>query len=252
MSSKDVQADEWSGADDSATVDDGLHFDLANCAVALARRFASGASLWAVAPEWAEHARHVAVEFVHPVIIGKRALPAVAIESPDPVAALRPIVAPGDIVVGIGDAGTTALWRLLQRAAAWGMTTVWIGAGTRPQPGSADHVVWADGSAAHAARHNGSVVRLYHVLWELTHLCLEHSAVVDASGDQREPQPCTTCADEGRTAEVLSLDGQSCASVRTATGIETVDTTAVAPLHIGDLVLVHAGTAIAVVPDEPR
>ena len=37
--------------------------------------------------EWPEHARHVAVEFVHPVIMGKRALPAVAVADDDPVAA---------------------------------------------------------------------------------------------------------------------------------------------------------------------
>ena len=62
---------------------------LARAAFDLARRFASGATMWCVAPEWPEHARHVAVEFVHPVIVGKRALPAVAIEGRDPVAALR-------------------------------------------------------------------------------------------------------------------------------------------------------------------
>jgi hydrogenase maturation factor len=33
--------------------------------------------------------------------------------------------------------------------------------------------------------------------------------------------------------------------------VETVDTTVVAPVHVGDLVLVHAGTAIAVVREEP-
>jgi hypothetical protein len=252
MSTKHVRADERSGADDSTSVDAGLHIDLATCALALARRFASGATLWAVAPAWPEHARHIAVEFVHPVIIGKRAVPAVAIESPDPVAALRPIVAPRDVLVVIGEASAAGIRRLLQRATAWGMTTVWIGVGPRPQPGSADHIVWSADSAADAARHDGSVVRLYHLLWELTHVCLEHSAAVDATAEEPDPTACTTCADEARPAEVLSLDGQGCASVRTQTGVETIDTTSVAPVSIGDLVLVHAGTAIAVVPDEPR
>jgi hypothetical protein len=153
--------------------------DLATCALALARRFQRGATLWAVAPAWAEHARHVAVEFVHPVIIGKRALPAVAVESPDPIAALRPSVAAGDILVLIGDAESAGMLPVLQEAAAWGMTTVWIGAGTRPQPGSADHVVWEEGTASGSARHDGSLVRLYHLLWELTHVCLEHSTPVE-------------------------------------------------------------------------
>ena len=48
--------------------------DLALAALALARRFAAGATMWCLAPAWPEHARHVAVEFVHPVIMGKRAL----------------------------------------------------------------------------------------------------------------------------------------------------------------------------------
>ena len=45
--------------------------DLAAAALALARRFAAGATLWCVAPAWPSHARHVAVEFVHPVIVGR-------------------------------------------------------------------------------------------------------------------------------------------------------------------------------------
>ena len=41
------------------------------------------------------------------------------------------------------------------------------------------------------------------------------------------------------------------ASVRTSAGVETVDTTIVAPVNVGDLLLVHAGTAIAVVREDP-
>jgi len=52
--------------------------DLAAAALELARHYAAGATMWCLAPEWPEHGRHVAVEFVHPVVIGKRALPAVA------------------------------------------------------------------------------------------------------------------------------------------------------------------------------
>ena len=54
-----------------------LSEDLAAAALALARRFAAGATMWCVSPHWPSHGRHVAVEFVHPVIVGKRALPAV-------------------------------------------------------------------------------------------------------------------------------------------------------------------------------
>jgi hypothetical protein len=165
--------------------DDGVGSDLAEdlaaCALDLARGFADGATMWAVAPAWAEHARHVAVEFVHPVIVGKRALPAVAIEGLDQVAALRAVAAAGDILVVVGDVHTDGVSSLLRRAAVSGMTTVWIGAGDRPAPGSADHVLWLDGVAGGEARHDGSVVRLYHLLWELTHVCIEHAGLVAPS-----------------------------------------------------------------------
>ena len=76
---------------------------LAITALSLARGFAAGNTLWCVAPEWPEHARHVAVEFVHPVLVGKRALPAVSLDVADPVAALRTLVRAGDVVLVISD-----------------------------------------------------------------------------------------------------------------------------------------------------
>ena len=75
----------------TVSIGQGLADDLAACALDLTRRFAEGATMWCVAPLWAEHARHIAVEFVHPVIVGKRALPAVSIDAADPVGALRPL-----------------------------------------------------------------------------------------------------------------------------------------------------------------
>jgi hypothetical protein len=63
--------------------------DLAPAALALARRFAAGATMWCVAPQWPAHARHVAVEFVHPVIVGKRALPAVSVDGPGAAESVR-------------------------------------------------------------------------------------------------------------------------------------------------------------------
>jgi hypothetical protein len=159
--------------------------DLANAALALARRFAAGATMWCVAPAWAEHARHIAVEFVHPVIVGTRALPAVTVEAADPVGALRPLATSGDVVVVVGDGRTPGAAGLLRRAAAWGLTSVWIGAGERPATGSADHVVWVDSADAATARYDGSIVRLYHVLWELTHVCFEQAGTAIAAVDER-------------------------------------------------------------------
>src|SRR5262249_19110315 len=70
-------------------IDRGLAADLAAAALTLARRFAAGATMWCVAPSWEPHAQHIAVEFVHPVIVGKRALPAVALTGQNPVDTVR-------------------------------------------------------------------------------------------------------------------------------------------------------------------
>jgi hypothetical protein len=45
-----------------------LAHDVATAALALARRFAGGATMWCYSPRWPHHAHHVTVEFVHPVI----------------------------------------------------------------------------------------------------------------------------------------------------------------------------------------
>ena len=209
--------------------------------------------MWCIAPQWPEHARHVAVEIVHPVVVGKRALPAVSVDAADPVAALRALVRAGDVILTIAGSDNAIALTIARRAAAWGATTIWMGGGPRPPQGAADHLVWADdepdetrGSAAH----DGRLVLLYHVLWELTHVCFEHPgllAKVDG-GECDDDGVCITCSDEGRLGEVLTTDNAGSARVRTARGIETIDTTIVAVVAPGDLVLIHAGAAIAEVP----
>jgi hypothetical protein len=223
--------------------------DLALAALASARRFAAGATLWCIAPQWPEHARHVAVEFVHPVIMGTRALPAVSVVGADPVPALRSTVRPGDLLLVVSAADDVTVLSAMRRADAWGATTIWVGAGSRPPPGSADHVLWADGSSA--PEHDGSIVQLYHLLWELTHVCFEHPGLLAPGRDESTCEfvpGCITCSDEGRLAEVLAA-GVDTAEVRTAAGPETVDTIAVGQVRAGDLLLVHAGVAIAVLED---
>jgi len=219
--------------------------DLAGAAFALARRFAAGATMWCVSPEWPEHARHVAVEFVHPVIMGKRALPAVAVFDDDPVPALRALARSGDVVCAVGSAATPSVCAVMQRARVWGCTTIWIGAGAeRPLPGAADHVLWTDAPGASAA-YDGRIVFRYHLLWELTHVCFEHPGLLtDTEADDGAPTGCITCGDAGVVAEVLAIDPRGLAVVRTANGTETIDTSLSGPVQPYDMVLVHAGTAI--------
>jgi hydrogenase maturation factor len=222
--------------------------DLAAAALSMARRFQQGATMWCVSPSWPHHARHVAVEFVHPVIVGKRALPALIAPSREPVANLRVSVDPGDLVVAIAPADDRDVLDVLRRAHAWGVETVWIGTGPRPPAGAANHVLWLDDPTTDAP-HDGRFILLYHLLWELTHVCLEHRGALRDPAPVCEGEVCITCSDQGQLAEVMvRTDGQ--ARVRTADGEREIDVTLVGDVAVDDLVLVHAGTAIARVGGE--
>ncbi|GAA4488293.1 hypothetical protein GCM10023094_47910 [Rhodococcus olei] len=219
-----------------------LAADLADTALALARRFHAGATLWVVSPQWEPHAHHVAVEFVHPVIMGKRALPSVSLVEPDPVAQCRVATRPGDVILAVASADQPAVRQIVRRAPAWGADTIWIGSGPRPAPGAATHVLWVDSDDPMVPA-TGRFVLLYHLLWELTHVCFEHPGLLTAPACTDET--CVTCSDEGRLGEVeWPADGTGSAPVRTATGREPVDLSLVGEVAAGDLVLVHGGVAI--------
>src|ERR1700755_108086 len=96
-----------------------LASDLAATAFTLAKRFAAGATMWSIAARWEPHAQHIAVEFVHPVIMGKRALPAVALTGPDLVDLARVSVRPGDIVIAVASAHEPDVCSVMRRGPAW-------------------------------------------------------------------------------------------------------------------------------------
>jgi hydrogenase maturation factor len=220
--------------------------DLAATAFTLAKRFAAGATMWSIAPSAEPHALHIAVEFVHPVIMGKRALPAVALTGGDLVDVVRVSVRPGDIVVAVSGAADAQVRSVMRRAPAWGAATIWIGSGDRPEAGLADHVLWLDDPDPRVPA-TGGFVLFYHLLWELTHVCFEHSGLLKPD---RTEDVCVTCSDEGRLGEVVSASAEESARVRTARGVETVITALIGPVAAGDLLVVHAGTAISRAGDE--
>ncbi len=98
------------------SLDEGTAGNLAVASLSLARRFAAGATMWCVAPQWPSHGRHVAVEFVHPVIVGKRALPAVSVAADDAAAAIRLAARPGDVLLVLSTADDPCAVDLLARA----------------------------------------------------------------------------------------------------------------------------------------
>jgi D-sedoheptulose 7-phosphate isomerase len=134
---------------------------------AMSERFLEGGRLLAFGRgPFSTDAQHVSVEFVHPVIVGKRALPAL-----DLSAAFRPwleaIVQPQDMVMGFGPPGGDP------EVAAALETARRRGAMTFALPGS-------DGSYAVEAAtdqpfiHQEIIEILYHTLWETVHVFFEH------------------------------------------------------------------------------
>lgn len=225
-----------------------LAMDLAQASLSLAQRFSDGATMWCIAPAFSPHAQHIAVEFVHPVVVGKRALPAVALTGSDLVGQVRLSARAGDVVIACAGADDPDVRAVMHRAAAWGVTTIWIGNGDRPPMGAADHVLWLDDPEPTLAA-TGEFVLMYHLLWELTHVCFEHPGLLTAPPSVCTDEVCITCSDEGRPAEVLSTAPDGMATVRTAQGREDVVTVLAGALFPGDLVLVHAGMVISKVEE---
>ena len=219
---------------------------LSSAAFDLSRRLAAGGTLWCASPQWPWHSRHVAVEFVHPVIVGKRALPAVAATGDGWLDQVRSRSRSGDALLAISSGERKDVREAMRLAPAWGLMTIWMGG---PEVGQgADHGL-ALGDDLEESAFGGAVVRAYHLLWELVHVCLEHPGLMAADAVCDTDGHCVTCADEGRLAEILTSTGGT-ATVRSATGVEEVDMTLVPDAGAGDLVLLHAGLAISVV-DRP-
>jgi D-sedoheptulose 7-phosphate isomerase len=141
----------------------------------LARALDRGGRLlvWGEGSRWSD-AVHVSVEFVHPVIMGKRALPAIAL-SGDALAQLAALAEPGDVVLILtgGDPGRAA--EALAVAGQRGAAAIVL-AGAEPIGWKADHVfaVPSEDPAVVQETHE----TLYHVLWELVHVFLDHPATL--------------------------------------------------------------------------
>ncbi|MEP7175456.1 MAG: SIS domain-containing protein [Gemmatimonadales bacterium] len=141
----------------------------------MAERFARGGRLVAFGwtPAARSDVRHVAVEFVHPVIVGKRALPALGLSREGgPLAAQVALVAqPGDIALAFGEADDAETAAAVGVAAARGCLTVAfapLGAASEFLPPARDPFIRQE-----------LVETLYHVLWELVHVFFEHRGLLE-------------------------------------------------------------------------
>jgi D-sedoheptulose 7-phosphate isomerase len=139
----------------------------------MAERFLAGGRLVAFgsSPQARSDVRHVAVEFVHPVIVGKRALPALGLAGEGgPLAPqLELAVEPHDIVMAFERdeaALTIARVRGAETVAFAPADAAWVFDPPTGDPYARQEIVET----------------LYHLLWELVHVFLEHRAEAHDTG----------------------------------------------------------------------
>jgi D-sedoheptulose 7-phosphate isomerase len=147
---------------------------------AMAERFSRGGRLLALAsaPAQRSDARHVAVEFVHPVIVGKRALPALALTAEGgSLEGEVALLAHGqDILIGFGEGEEVAV--AIRRGRAAGCLTVGFAHGC-----GAEHVFEPPTEDPFICQE--LVETLYHVLWELVHVFFEHRGLLEGRIERR-------------------------------------------------------------------
>jgi D-sedoheptulose 7-phosphate isomerase len=140
---------------------------LAEACREMSERFLRGGRLLAFGRgPYATDAQHVSVEFVHPVIVGKRALPAL-----DLSVAFKPwvktLVQADDIVMGFGPPeGDPEVWAALDGARRRHAMTFAL-------PGAEGSYFCAAGSQDPFI-HQELIEVLYHTLWETVHVFFEH------------------------------------------------------------------------------
>ena len=152
---------------------------LARCCHAMAERFARGGRLLAigVSPSARSDVRHVTVEFVHPVIVGKRALPALGLvgDSAPLQTEVRLAAGPDDIVMAFGDEPDLSV--ALSAARVAGAMTVAFA------PLHAEWELVAPVGDPFIAQE--LVETAYHVLWELVHVFFEHRGLLQGRTERR-------------------------------------------------------------------
>ncbi len=168
---------------------------IAQACWSMARRFYQGGRLLAFGNgSSATDAQHVSVEFVHPVIVGKRALPALALtndsatlssqggshaESPF-VRQINVLARPQDIAMGFSTAGLDLnVAAALRAARSRGLLTLALlggndNAALKKIEVDYSFIVQTDDPLVIQETHE----TLYHVLWELVHIFFEHEGLL--------------------------------------------------------------------------
>jgi D-sedoheptulose 7-phosphate isomerase len=134
-------------------------------------------------------AQHVAVEFVHPVIVGKRALPAISLTADVATVTgiaerhgteaifahqIRYLADPADIALGIS--AQPSVLAGLRAAKEKGLLTIALTGRPGKEQIEADHILVADSYDPRIVKE--IQVTTYHILWELVHVFFEQPGVL--------------------------------------------------------------------------
>jgi D-sedoheptulose 7-phosphate isomerase len=200
--------------------------ELATACWGMAQRFHRGGKLviYALPGATFSDAQHNAVEFIHPVLVGKRALPAVSVRE---AGQLDLLAGPDDIRMGITGHDLDELPSGLQ-----------VAFGDRGTC-DAEHAFAVGAGDPLVAQEVQETA--YHELWELVHVFFEHEGLLQEAGCTEEM--CLTCGDVALPAAVVRVQGRQ-GWVRTAQGEEDCDLSLVQPVAPGELVLVHGKVAL--------
>ena len=208
----------------------------------MSERFLNGGRLLAIGQgPYVTDAQHVSVEFVHPVIVGKRALPALDLSLLF-LPWLRGLLQPEDIVMGFGPPhGDPEIEQALDEAAA-------IGAMTFGLPGKNDSYA-LNTPTNNAFVHQELIEILYHTLWETVHVFFEHRELGHNVGNAgflypflgRDKQETHGILDQ--VAQSIRAKVQEDAQLRTEVAKEESERITNAALAIGERVN-HGGKLI--------
>ena len=147
----------------------------------------------------ATDAQHVAVEFMHPITVGRKALPAICLSNDMAMVTAvsndvgfadvfsRQIIAlaqKGDVVLGISTSGNSEnLIHAFETARKRDLTTIGFAGGNGGkmlelyQQGLLDHCLTVPTTSIH--RIQESHMTLYHVIWDMAHTFLQNRSMLE-------------------------------------------------------------------------
>lgn len=164
------------------------------CVRALAERFAAGGRLLVVGNGGSAcDAAHVAVEFVHPILERRKALPAIALTTDSAMLTavgndsdfsrvfeeqVELLARPGDAVLGLSTSGASAnVNRALLCARRKGLLTIgFSGRDGGRMVDACDHVFVVKSWAVHRVQETHTL--LLHLLWDLVHVAMGEEDVL--------------------------------------------------------------------------